>query len=224
MKKIGIFLIIVGILMASFASVQPVAAANTGVMGQIVDGKTAQGWAYGAEILIIQISGATPGLKGSTYLAADGTFSVNYPTASNTGMTDDLGLCASMGNCLPVDNFSSLQVLIGFTCDFNTVNGTRPNETTSNDGNCPADQDLNANPVPLVGLPGNFEVSYTDTFSSVMRDLGDIDTNRGPTAITLKAISAENTTGISPLMISAFALIVVGLALIIVYRRRQNVI
>lgn len=219
MKKLGIFFVIIGFVMASFGAAQPVVAANTGVTGQVVDGKTAQGWGYGAEIMVIQTTGTDTGLKGTAILDANGNFTVSY------GSTDTLSLCSSMGGCTTADNFASMQVLISFTCEFDPT-FSRPNETTSNDSNCPINAAPGGSPAlpPLVGLPGNFEIGYTDNFQSVIRNLGDIDTNRGPTAITLEAISAESTTGISPIMIAAFSLILVGLGLIVVYRQRRNAI
>lgn len=217
MKKLGIFLVIIGFVVASFASTQPVAAANTGVTGQVVDGKTAQGWGYGAEILVIQTTGTNTGLKGSAVLDANGNFTILY------NVTDTLGLCGSMGGCSLANNFASMQVLIGMTCEYDMSNGSRTYNSGS-DPNCPWSQTIGGSPVPLVGLPGNFEVGYTDNFSAVTRNLGNIDTNRGPTIINLEAISAESTTGISPLMIAAFSLILVGLGLIIAYRKRQNVL
>jgi len=226
MKKLTNFSIVVAILVASLISVQPVAAANTSITAQIVDGKTAQGWKYGAEIIVVQITGANVGLKGSTRLDANGYFTINYPSGTNTGMTDDLGLCGTgagqMGDCTPVSNWSSLQILISFTCDWE-LPPYRQNYQNSTDGYCPVLVDLDGNPVPLVGLPGNFEVSYTDTFSAVPRNLGNIDTNRGPTALELVDFSvtpqSSNNTWLPFVLLIGSVALVSGAVTVIRKRR-----
>lgn len=227
MKKIGIFIIVIGLLMVGFASIQSVTAApeaNTGIVGRIVDGKTAQPWGYGAEVIIIQTSGTNVGLKGSAVLAANGTFAITYPTATNTGMTDPLSLCGTgagqMGDCTTVENFATLQLMVTFRCDWNTGNGTRPMFNSSTDASCPLTP-LGGGTTALVGLPGNFQYQYTDTFAAGTRDLGDFDTNRGPTAISLEAVHADSNT-ISPLAIAGIMVILFGTGLMI-YRRRQEI-
>jgi hypothetical protein len=226
MKKLTNFSIILAILVVSFISAQPVAAANTSITAQIVDGKTAQGWAYGAEIIVVQITGTNVGLKGSARLDANGYFTINYPTGTNSGMTDALGLCGTnpgqMGDCTPVNNWSSLQLLISFTCDWEPT-FYRQDYQNSTDGFCPVSVDLNGNPVPLVGLPGNFEVSYTDTFSAVPRNLGNIDTNRGPTALELVDFSvtpqSSNNTWLPFVLLIGSVALVSGAVTIIRKRR-----
>jgi hypothetical protein len=219
MNKLGIFLVIVGITLAGFSSAQPVGAANTGVTGRVLDGRTIQGWAYGAEILVLQTTGASIGVKGTATLDSSGYFTVIY------GTTDTLNLCFSMGGCSTADDFSKIVVQISFKCDHETLNtGVRKDKSNSTDPSCPVNEDLSGNPVPLYGLPGAMEIEFTDNYNAVTKDLGDIDANSSPTVITLEAISAESTTGISLLMIAAFVLILIGFSLIVIYRLRQKTI
>ncbi|GAB4271687.1 MAG: hypothetical protein Kow0080_17370 [Candidatus Promineifilaceae bacterium] len=188
---IGLLLILIGLIGGATAKVSAATTANTGVTGRVVDGKTAQPWVYGAEVVAIQTT-ITPGFLGTTTLAADGTFTINYSSSGTP--TDDLNMCASVGGCVAPQNFANVQVLIVFTCDINTSNGTRSNYQTSNDSNCPLDPLGAATSPVLTGLPNNMEVQYTDTFVGTVRNLGDIDTNRGPTAVSLQTITAASTT------------------------------
>ncbi|MFQ5399689.1 MAG: hypothetical protein ACE5E7_08840 [Anaerolineae bacterium] len=222
MKRIsrfnGVALIIAGVLLIAMAITQMAVAApgaNTGVTGRVVDAKTVNPWVYGGEVVVIQTTGTNIGLKGSTFLASDGTFTVVYNS------TDDLNLCGNgigqMGPCSTADNFANIQILIAFTCDLNTGNGTRPNSASSNDANCP----LTVGGIPLSSLPNNMEYQLTDTFISGIRNVGDIDTNRGPTAVTLETISISNNEQFLVLIVVGTILIALGTFLTVRRRRFQ---
>lgn len=207
---IGVLLILVGLIGGMVANVSAATTANTGVTGRVVDGKTAQPWRYGAEVVAIQTT-ITPGFLGTTTLNADGTFTINY---SSTGTpTDDLNMCASVGGCVAPQDFANVQVLIVFTCDIESTN-TRPDYQTSNDTNCPLDP-LGPDTTPvLTGLPNNMEVQYTDTFVGSVRNLGDIDTNRGPTAVSLQTITATSTTNWLLVLLSLLSIMTGGWLLV----------
>jgi hypothetical protein len=179
---IGILLILIGLIGGMVANVSAATTANTGVTGRVVDGKTAQGWQYGAEVAVIEVG---TGVLGSANLGNDGSFTVTYGT-------DPLGLCS--GSCATPSNFAQIYVLINFTCDLNTSNGSRTTTPTlsSTDSNCPVNDTLAGGGQPLVGIPNNISLQTIDTGSGV-QNLGDIDTNRGPTAVSLQTITATST-------------------------------
>lgn len=200
---IGILLILVGLIGGMVANVSAATTANTGVTGRVVDGKTAQGWQYGAEVAVIEVGA---GVLGSTTLQNDGSFIVNYGT-------DPLSLCG--GSCATPSSFAQIFVLINFTCDLSTTNGTRTTTPTlsSDDLNCPVDTTLALSGPSLVGIPNNISLQTIDTGSG-MQNLGDIDTNRGPTAVSLQTITATSTTNWLLVLLSLLSIMTGGWLLV----------
>jgi hypothetical protein len=181
---------------------------DTGLTGRLVDSKTLQPWLYGAEIEVVQTNGVNVGPKGNTFVdLSDGTWTVDFGGAS-----DDINLCS--GSCTDGNEYATYQIRVRFTCNLNTANGTRPNATTSNDVNCPITQ----GGTDLFGVPSNFEITVTDSASGTRIDIGDIETERGPTAVTLQNIGTQ--AGAAPWLAMATLLLLVGTAVVIM-RRRQ---
>jgi len=160
----------------------PTPTPDTGLSGTIIDSKTLQPWVHGAEIVVIQTSGVNVGMKANTFVAADGTWSVNF------GTTDTIELCSG---CTTGNEYATYQVKVNFKCDLQSAadgsgiigEGTRSSITVSDDDNCG---------VPLVGIPVNFEETVTDSASGGVIDVGDWETGRGPTAVSLQSITADN--------------------------------
>ncbi len=183
--------------------------ADTGLSGRLIDSKTLQPWKYGAEIKVIQTSGTNVGLKGSTFVSlADGTWSITF------GTTDDLSICG--GSCTAGEPYATYQVVVNFTCDLATANGTRPNYATTSDANCP----ITASGTPLTGLPTNFEVTVTDGASGAIHNMGDIETQRGPTAIRLENFSAQSASQWTLVLAGAGLLALVAAGFVVTRRKR----
>ena len=207
--KMLAFLTIVLLGTTTPAHAEPEApAANSGVTGQIVDGGTAQPWLYGGEVAVIEVNG---GVLGSTNLSNDGSFTVTYGT-------DPLSLCT--GSCTTPTDFAEIYVLINFTCNLNTSDGERTaTPLSSDDTTCPINDTLAGGGEPLTGLPNNINLQGVDTGTGV-QDLGDIDTNRGPTAVSLNTFSANGQpTNWLP---TAAALMLVSLMGVALIKRRHN--
>ncbi len=177
--------------------IKNVGTPDTGLSGRLIDSKTLQPWAYGAEIQVVQVTGDNIGLKGSTYAASDGTWSITFAT------TDDLGLCG--GACTTGNEYAVYRVVVNFTCDLQTGNGTRPDYQTSDDGNCP----ITVGGTDLTGLPINFETEITDAASGSMHNVGDMETGRGPTAIVLEDFSSAQVPW-APMAGAALLLVAAG--------------
>jgi len=198
-----------GVNPLSYIGHQILPASDTGISGRLIDSGTLQPWMYGAEIKVIQTSGTNVGLKGSTYVSlADGTWSITF------GSTDGLGICG--GSCTGGEAYATYQVVVNFTCDLETVNGNRPNYTSSTDANCPT----TVSGTPLVGLPTNFEVTVTDGASGGIQALGDIETQRGPTAIQLENFSAQSASQWTLVLTGAGLLALVAAGFAVTRRRR----
>ncbi|GAB4529684.1 MAG: hypothetical protein Fur0018_16440 [Anaerolineales bacterium] len=187
--------------------IKPADTPDTAISGRLIDSKTLQPWLYGAEIKIVQVTGDNIGLKGSTYVSlVDGTWSITF------GTTDGLNICG--GGCTPGNSYAQYQIVVNFTCDLETANGTRPNYTSSTDVSCP----MTVGGTPLVGLPTNFEVTVTDGASGGTHNVGDIETHRGPTAIVLEDFSAQSA---APWLLAAGALLALAAGGFAVARRKQ---
>jgi len=194
----------------------------TGLSGRLIDSRTLQPWVYGAEIQVVQTTGTNTGLKGSTVVTlgatvpgdpsqSDGQWSITF------GTTDDLSLCAGGGGCTIGNEFATYQVQVNFTCNLNTTNGTRPAFDSSDDTNCPIQVDS----VDMTGVPINFEFTVTDTATGSMVNLGDAETERGPTAVNLLGIDVGQNQApqAALLVVILFGLAVSGA---VVWRRRSN--
>jgi hypothetical protein len=210
-KRYGAFLIaLMGGLVLTLLAVRSVAAFS-GVSGTVVDGKTNSGWQYGAEVAAYQLN-APFGPLGSTILAANGSFVLTYGT-------DTLGICG--GPCIGPQHGAQIVLVINFRCDLNTGNGTRPDHTFSDDGNCPVSQTLGGSPVPLEGLPGGISYFYfEDEGLTGLHNAGNLATNTGPTSITLRNFNAGASGG-TPVLLVAMVFLLVGGASIIAVRRRR---
>jgi hypothetical protein len=210
-KRYGAYLIaLLGGLVLTLLAVRSVAA-YSGVSGTVVDGKTNSGWQYGGEVAAYQLN-APFGPLGSTTLAANGSFALTYDD-------DPLGVCG--GPCVTAMNGAQIVLVINFRCDLNTVNGTRPNHTFSDDANCPVSQTLGDNPVPLVGLPGGISYFYFENAGTPGSHVaGNLATNTGPTSITLRNFNAGAGGG-TPVLLVAMVFLLVGGASIIAVRRRR---
>ncbi len=198
-----------GVNPLSYVGHQILPAADTGLSGRLIDSGTLQPWEYRAEIKVIQTSGTNIGLKGSTYVAADGTWSITF------GSTDGLNICG--GSCTPGEAYATYQVVVNFTCDLETANGTRPNYTTSTDPNCPL---TSTSYGALTGLPTNFEVTVTDGASGGVQNMGDIETQRGPTAIQLENFSAQSASQWTLVLTGAGLLALVAAGFAVARRKR----
>lgn len=216
-KVVGFLIIFVGLIFATTSVyAEPEApTAITAITGSVFDGKTGSPWQYGAEVAII--SGGA--VVGNGVLDQNGHFSI-------VPGNDPFGLCG--GTCPTTIAFGSITAVIQFTCDIQVVNVNEETRSAtlpiiSDDPNCPA-----AGPLPsgvggpaLVGLPSNILAdSIVVNPSNTTFDFGTIDTNRGPTAVSLNTFSAANQpTSFLP-AIAALLLITFG-ALLLVKRQRS---
>ncbi len=181
---------------------------DTGLSGRLIDSKTLQPWLYGAEIKVVQISGDNLGIKGSTYASlTDGTWSIEFDS------TDNLSLCS--GNCSAGNEYAQYQIVIHYKCDLATANGTRTDYQTSTDANCPTTVSGTA----LNGLPVRYEETVTDSASNGVVNVGDIETSRGPTALTLQSFAARSNASLVYLTVIPL-MVVLGAAGVV--RNRKN--
>jgi len=186
----------------------PTPTPDTGLSGTIIDSKTLQPWVHGAEIVVIQTSGVNVGMKANTFVAADGTWSVNF------GTTDTIELCSG---CTTGNEYATYQVKVNFKCDLQSAadgsgiigEGTRSSITVSDDDNCG---------VPLVGIPVNFEETVTDSASGGVIDVGDWETGRGPTAVSLQNVTADSNTT-TAVGIGLVVMMLAGVTFVAVRRR-----
>jgi hypothetical protein len=188
----------------------------TGLSGRLIDSKTLQPWGYGAEIQVVQTTGINTGVKGSTSVAADGTWQIDF------GATDSLNLCPT-GGCTPGNNYATYRIFVNYTCNLQTANGTRPAFNSSTDPNCPVNAPLSGGFMvmnALVGLPINTEFTVTDAATGNLYDTGDFETERGPTAVTLQNFGLQSNATLLPLIVLSLALM--AGATIFVARRRQG--
>jgi LPXTG-motif cell wall-anchored protein len=221
MKKIAVLLVVIlglfGLVFANAPATNAAPDAYTGLSGRIIDSKTLEPWSYGAEVWVIQTTGTNVGLKGTTTVAADGTWSITFNS------TDDLNLCGSLGGCSAGNNFATYVVRVSFSCNLETANtnsrsaGPPPSST---DPNCPADTDLNSTGPALTGLPQDFERSVTDAFQNIVYDVGDWETGRGPTAVSLQSFNTEG--GANAMLPAVVGLLLLAGASFVIIRRRQQ--
>jgi hypothetical protein len=209
----ALFLALLGALVFTLLAVRPVAA-YAGVSGTVVDGKTNQGWEYGAEVAAYQIS-ISFGPLGSAMLDQDGNFQLTYDD-------DPLGICGG-GGCVAPANGAQIVLVVNFRCDLNTANGWRDLAAVppSTDSNCPAEQTLGGDLVPLEGLPGGISYFYFEVEDNTgMHTAGNLATNTGPLAITLRSFNTSGGGGMPILLFATIFLLVGGASLVAVRRRR----
>lgn len=196
-------------IMANF-TVDPAVPAptpDTGLSGRIIDSKTLGAWAYGGEIKVQQTTGTNVGLKGTSYIANDGTWSVAFNS------TDELALCG--GSCSAGNENATYVVTVNFKCNLETTVGTRLTTADGTqfaaDGHCPI--------AGMTAIPVQFQVTVIDGATGAIFDVGDWETGRGPTAVSLQNVTAGNNTTTAAGI--AFVVVMLAGVTFITMRRRE---